>query len=217
LLACSPGRASCCVTAVLALSVATAACGVRLASPYDDAVYRGAQALETDFVRFAAAMQDVAGTPDGYYAKHRETYTDFAARLAVLQRRSESIPGGVPCGRALDLARRTGRSVVPQLAGRIAARAAEPGMEGASCTTVIVVLAQEQMERLRSQHELRCSRAAAEVPARCTTLFGAPPIYRIFATGTGDASSGTPLVSAVAITLDELVGIQEDVKPAPGA
>jgi hypothetical protein len=203
------------LVAALALSAVTAACSVRLASPYNQAIYQGAQSLEDDFVRFVAMMQDVAGTPDGYYVKHRSTYADFAARLAVLRRRSETLAGGAPCSRALEIARKVGRNVDAGFGSQVAERTAAPGMEAVSCTTVIVILAQDQMERLRSQHERRCNPATAALPRRCTTLFGAPPIYGVFNTGPTTEASASPLVSAVAITLDELVGIQEDVKPAP--
>src|SRR3954451_25343926 len=98
-------------------------------------------------------MQEVAGTPDGYYVKHRSTYANFAARLAVLRRRSETLAGGVSCSRALEIASKTGTKADAGLGSQIAAPTTPPGTEAASCTTIIIVLAQDQIERLRSQHE----------------------------------------------------------------
>ncbi len=201
------------IAAALVITTAIAACSPQLVPPYNETIHKGALSLEEDFVKFAATMQQVAGTPEAYYAKHRGAYADFAARLAVLRRRSETAPGGVPCQKALEVSRRTAGITTSPIASRAADRASEAGLEGASCVTILVALAQRQIERLRGQHEERC--APSKPRELCTTLFGSAPIYGIFAANTGAGISNAPLVSAVAISLDELAGSQEDLKPAP--
>jgi hypothetical protein len=191
--------------------LAAGACSVQLASPYNETVYRGAQSLEEDFVRFAAVMQTAAGTSEANYSKVQGNYADFAARLAVLRRRSEAAPGVVPCDRALQLSRQVGGRIAGPVPASAAQRVSDQAFKGASCTTILIGIAQDQIERLRSQHQQRCG---PDKPAiLCTTLFGSPPIDGIFAVGTGAAPTDGLLPSAVAISLDELVGSQEDVKP----
>jgi hypothetical protein len=95
-----------------------------------------------------------------------------------------------------------------QIEQSITVTSSKPEASDATCITILAGLAQSNMERLRSQHALRCNPSAK--PALCTTLFSAPPIFDIFVPGPSDA----PLVSAVAISLNELVGAERDIKPA---
>mgnify|MGYP001093747581 CR=1 FL=1 len=88
----------------IAATTLVAGCTVQLTAPYSSDIDDQASALQSDFLRFAAGMQMVAGTPKGYYDEHASQYADFEARLAVIRMRSESLSGGVPCGRALDAA-----------------------------------------------------------------------------------------------------------------
>jgi hypothetical protein len=184
-----------------------AGCTVQLTAPYSSDIDTQASALQSDFFRFVAEMQMVAGTPNGYYDEHAFQYADFEARLAVIRMRSESLSGGVPCGRALEAAKKAQIPLRDQIAQSISAASAQGEADNASCITILVRLAQNNMERLRSQHQLRCNRSAKL--ALCTTLFSAPPIFNILSPGQSDA----PLVSAVAISLNELVGAERDIKP----
>jgi len=191
----------------IAATTLVAGCTVQLTAPYSSDIDDQASALQSDFLRFAAGMQMVAGTPKGYYDEHASQYADFEARLAVIRMRSESLSGGVPCGRALDAAKKVPLPLGDQAAPSIAAASPQGEADSASCITILVRLAQNNMERLRSQHQLRCNRSAKAV--LCTTLFSVPPIFNIFSPGQSDA----PIVSAVAISLNELVGAERDIKP----
>ena len=148
-----------------------------------------------------------AGTPDAYYVNHQKDYAAFEASLATMKMRSELLPAGVPCGRALDAAKKPERTLSGPMGSQVSERVGLPGWGNASCITILVSIAGEQMERLRSQHEIRCSPSARK--ELCATLFSSPPIFGIVSTPQSDA----PLVSAVSISLNELVGAEHDIKP----
>jgi len=204
--------AACCRRGSLILSILTGVltigCTVQLTAPYSSDIDAAASSLQSDFLKFAANMQMIAGTPKGYYQEQRSQYSDFEARLAVIQMRSESLSGGVPCGRALEAAKKANIPIAGKIEESVTTALSQPTTSNASCITILADLAQKNMERLRSQHELRCNQTAK--PILCTTLFSAPPISNILVARPSDA----PLVSAVAITLNELVGAERDIKPA---
>ncbi|MBV9202989.1 MAG: hypothetical protein JOY83_25260 [Alphaproteobacteria bacterium] len=180
---------------------------MQLTAPYSSDIDTLASSLQSDFLKFAANMQMIAGTPKGYYEQQSSQYSDFEARLAVIQMRSESLSGGVACGQALEAAKKAKIPVAGQIEELVTTALSQPDTSSASCITILAELAQRNMERLRRQHELRCNPTAK--PILCTTLFSAPPISNILVAGPSDA----PLVSAVAITLNELVGAERDIKP----
>lgn len=183
-------------------------CTVQLTQPYSRDIDEQATSLQSDFLTFVADMQMQAGTPDAYYSKNQAAYGDFEARLAVITLRSESLPGGLPCGRAVDQGKKAERLLSGAMQAQVSARVSQPGFGNASCVTILATIAGEQMERLRSQHKIRCNPTAN--PLLCTTLFASPPIFAIV----GTAQSEAPLVSAVSISLNELVGAERDIKPA---
>lgn len=152
-------------------------------------------------------MQLVAGTSKGYYDQHGTDYGDFEARLAVIRLRSESLSGDVPCDRALQVAKAAQKPLAGQIEQSVADAGPFPGGRGASCVTILAGLAQGNMERLRNQQVIRCNPTAK--PILCTTVFGSPPIFDVLVPGPSEA----PLVSAVAITLNELVGAERDLRP----
>ncbi|MGL4963598.1 MAG: hypothetical protein ACRC67_20385 [Inquilinus sp.] len=193
----------------IAATALVAGCTVQLTAPYNSDIDTQASALQSDFLRFAAEMQMVAGTPKGYYDEHASQYADFEARLMVIRMRSESLGGGVSCGRALEVAKKVPLPLGDQAAPSIAAASPQGEADNANCITILVQLAQNNMERLRSLHQKLCNRSAKV--GQCTALFSAPPIFDIFSPGKGDA----PSVLAVAISLNELVGAERDIKP-PG-
>jgi hypothetical protein len=190
------------------IGLIASACSVQLTAPYSEDIDKDAITLQSDFLRFAANMQMQADTEDGYYSKHQKDYADFEARLATMRMRSESLPSGVPCGRAVDAGGKVERTLSGPMQSQLSDRLAQPGWGNASCITILVSLAGEQMERLRGQHEIRCNPSAKK--GLCATLFSSPPIFGIVSTGQSDA----PLVSAVSISLNELVGAERDIKPA---
>ena len=182
-----------------------AGCTVQLTAPFSSDIEAEVGALQSDFLKFAAGMQMLAGRPKGFYDQQSARYADFEARLVVIKARSESLSGGVPCDQALTAARRLKVPVTGQVARSVSGAEPQPS---ASCVTILAGLAQRNMERLRGQHELRCTPSAAKI--LCTTPFGSPPIFSISAMG----PDGATLVSAVAITLGELLGAERDIKPA---
>ncbi len=182
-------------------------CTVQLTAPYSNDIEIEASALQSDFLKFAAGMQLVAGTPKGYYDQHSTQYSDFEARLAIIRMRSESLNGGVPCSQALDAAKKVRVPIAGKIEQSVTAALSQPEESNASCITILAGLAEKNMERLRTQHELRCNASAK--PILCTTLFSAPPIFSII----GEGPSEAPLVSAVIITLNELVGAERDLRP----
>jgi hypothetical protein len=192
----------------ISISFVTVGCSVQLTAPYSSDIDIEASSLQSDFLKFAAHMQMVAGTPKGYYEQQSSEYSNFEARLAVIKMRSESLNGGVACGRALEAAKQAKIPIAGQIEESVSTTLSQPSTSNASCITILAGLAQNNMERLRGQHELRCNPTAK--PVLCTTLFSAPPIFNILVAGPSDA----PLVSAVAITLNELVGAERDIKPA---
>ncbi|MGE0226158.1 MAG: hypothetical protein AB7S57_23020 [Acetobacteraceae bacterium] len=192
---------------VIGICLGAAACTVQLTAPYSEEIDKDATALQSDFLKFAANMQMQAGKPEAYYTNHQQTYADFEARLAVMRMRSESLSSGVPCRRALDTRNSAERSLIGPMQSQVSEKIGEPGWGDSSCVTILVMIAGDQMERLRSQHEIRCNPSAKK--ELCTTLFSSPPIFGIFGTGQNNA----PLVSAVAISLNELVGAERDIRP----
>jgi hypothetical protein len=193
--------------ALVGIGVALSACTVQLTAPYSEDIDKNATTLQNDFLRFAANLQMQAGKPDGYYSNHQKDYADFEAQLATMKMRSESLSTGVPCGRALDAGKKAEKALSGPMQSQISDRMSHPGWGAASCITILVTIAGEQMERLRSQHEIRCNPTAKK--ELCTTLFSSPPIFDIVSVGQSDA----PLVSAVAISLNELVGAEHDIRP----
>ena len=175
---------------LFAVGLSVSACAVQLTAPYSEDIDKDATALQADFIKFAAIMQMQAGKPEAYYSNHQKDYADFEARLATIKVRSESLPAGVPCGRVLGTGKKTERALSGPLQAQLSDRMSQQGWGDASCITILVSIAGEQMERLRSQHELRCNASAKQV--LCTTLFGSPPIFSIVSTGQSEA----PLVSA---------------------
>ena len=192
---------------LFAIGLTVSACAVQLTAPYSEDIDKDATALQGEFIKFAAIMQMQAGKPEAYYTNHEKQYADFEARLATMKVRSEALPAGVPCGRVLGAGKKTERVLSGPLQGQVSDRMAQQGWGDASCITILVGIAGEQMERLRSQHEKRC--AASVAPVLCTTLFGSPPIFTIVSTGQSEA----PLVSAVSISLNELASAEHDLKP----
>jgi len=193
---------------LIGVSLAVSACAAQLTAPYTEDIDKDATALQSDFLKFAANMQMQADKPDAYYSNHQKDYADFEARLATMKMRSESLPAGVPCGRVLDAGRKAERSLSGPMQSQLSDRMNQPGWGNASCITILVSIAGEQMERLRSQHEIRCNPSAKK--ELCTTLFSSPPIFGIVSAGQSEA----PLVSAVSISLNELVSAEHDIKPA---
>jgi hypothetical protein len=196
------------IPAVFSIGLIAAACSVQLTAPYSEAIDTDAIALQNDFLKFVANMQMQTDVPDGYYSKHQKDYADFESRLAIMRMRSESLSSGVPCGRAVDAGKKGEKVFIGPMQSQLSDRLAQPGWGDASCITILVSLAGEQMERLRSQHEIRCNPSAKK--GLCATLFSSPPIFGIVST----AQSEAPLVSAVSISLNELVGAEHDIKPA---
>lgn len=188
-------------------AVVLSACTVQLTAPYSEDIAKESAALQADFLRFVAEMQMVAGTEKAYYSANQGRYSDFEARLAVITLRSESLPGGVPCGRALEAAKPVERTLNGPMKGEVSSRLSQPGWGNASCITILAAIAGDQMERLRSQHQIRCTPTAS--PLLCQTLFSNPPIFAIVS----NAQSDAPLVSAVSISINELVGAEQDLKP----
>lgn len=182
-------------------------CTVQLTAPYSSDIDTAASSLQSDFLKFAANMQMVAGTPKGYYDQQSSQYSDFEARLALIKMRSETLSGGVPCGRALEAAKKVKIPVAGQIEESVSTALSEAGTNNDSCITILATLAERNMERLRSQHKLRCNETAK--PILCTTLFSTPPIFDVLTVGPSNA----PLVSAVAINLNELVGAERDIRP----
>ena len=194
------------VMGMIGIGLATA-CSVQLTAPYSEDIDKDATALQNDFLKFAANMQMQVGSADGYYSNHQKDYADFEARLATMKMRSESLPSGVPCGRAFDAGKKTARTLSGPMQSQVSDRMAQQGWGDASCVTILVSIAGEQMERLRGQHEIRCNPSAKK--GLCATLFSSPPIFGIVSTSQSDA----PLVSAVSISINELVGAEHDIKP----
>jgi hypothetical protein len=131
----------------IVFAILLAGCSVQLTAPYDPDIDRGAGALQLDFFKFVANMQTTAGTPKGYYSEHEANYNDFEARLAVMRLRSEAI-GGVPCARALGAAEKVGEAETANMDQQLKASLASRAAGGASCITILITMAQEQMASL---------------------------------------------------------------------
>lgn len=194
-------------TILISVLVLTLGCNVQLTAPYSSDIDIETSSLQSDFLKFAANMQMVAGTPKGFYEQHSSQYGDFEARLALIKMRSESLSGGVACSRTLEAENEVKIPIASQVKELVSATLSLNSHSNSSCITILAGLAENNIERLRSQHERRCNQEAK--PILCTTLFAAPPIFNILVAGPSDA----PLVSAVAITLNELVGAERDIKP----
>ena len=131
------------------ISVMTAGCTVQLTAPYSSDIDTAASSLQSDFLKFAANMQMIAGTPKGYYEQQSSQYSDFEARLAVIKMRSESLSGGVACGQALEAAKKAKIPMAGQIEDSVSTALSEPATSNASCITILAGLAQNNMERLR--------------------------------------------------------------------
>jgi hypothetical protein len=206
-------------TIALAANLALADCSVQLTPPYDEVIEKQADSLKADFLRFVAERQRTAGTPKGYYLDHQAAYDNFAASLAAMDLRSEDQPGGVSCARALELAKRMNPGITSFNLGNSVHQSAAPDIAGISCVTAGIRNAQDQIERFRGQDEKRCAKESP--PVQCTTLFGTVPVSRVAAslhalpsatTDTTDEGEST-LVKAVLISLDNLEGLEQDLKP----
>lgn len=197
----------------LVLASALGGCSVQLTAPYNADIEAEAAALQKDFFLFVANMQVEASTPAGYYANRVGDYSDFAARLAVIRFRAENDPGGVPCGKAVEAAERAGAAVMQRMDAMV--RGMLQGARGTeTCVTIVARLAEEQMETLRKIHELSCKPVNAngrDVPSReCQFVFSTPPLFDVINT----RASKAPAVSAMAITLNELIRMEQMLRPA---
>jgi hypothetical protein len=197
------------LSATLAAGVAAfvvSGCGanpVQLASAYDASVDTQAQALETDVLTFAAERQQNSLSPAGaYYVK---SYTAFDVRLAVISLRAATDPGGTSCGEAIKLAARSG--VGNGLSEAFITNGVDATAAGQSCVSLEVAQLQKQFAALQAADQSRCQTGMGA----CSTLF--PP-------GTIDdflpnhQSGKAPFVRAVMVSLESLVGFEQDLKPA---
>lgn len=203
-------------TIAWAANLAMANCSVQLTPPYDEMIEKQTNSLKADFLRFVAERQRTAGTPNGYYLDHQAAYDNFAASLAAMELRSEDQPGGVSCARAVELTKRMTPGITSFNLGNAAAADTASDI---SCVTAGIRNAQDQIEQFRGQDEKRCAKGSP--PVQCTTLFGTVPVSRVAAslrsvpsaTGATDKGKST-LVKAVLISLDNLEGLEQDLKPA---
>jgi hypothetical protein len=70
---------------------ALVACGpVRLVSPYDEAIDRGASEIHTRVTAFIDKMTTLAGKPEGTYAANTAFYADLKASVATLKLRAQA-------------------------------------------------------------------------------------------------------------------------------
>lgn len=208
-------------TIAWAANLALANCSVQLTPPYDEMIEKQTDSLKADFLRFVAERQRTAGTPKGYYLDHQAAYDNFAASLAAMELRSEDQPGGVSCARAVELAKRMTPGITSFNLGNAVHLSAAPDTAGdISCVTAGVRNAQDQIERFRGQDEKRCAKGSP--PVQCTTLFGTVPVSRVAAslrslpsaTAAATDEGESTLVKAVLISLDNLEGLEQDLKPA---
>ena len=207
-------------TIAWATNVALVSCSVQLTPPYDEVIEKQTDSLKADFLRFVAGRQRTAGTPKGYYLDHQATYDNFAASLAAMELRSEDQPGGVSCAQAVALTKRATTGINSLRVSNDMSRSAPPDTAGnTSCVTMEIRNAQDQIERFRSQDEKRCAKGSP--PVQCTTLFGTVPVSRLAtslhtlpgATAATTDEGESTLVKAVLISLDNLEGLEQDLKP----
>ena len=75
----------------IALIAAWVACGpVRLVSPYDEAIDKGASEIHTRIVGFVERMTSLAGKPEGAYVANLAFYGDLKASLSTLKLRAQA-------------------------------------------------------------------------------------------------------------------------------
>jgi hypothetical protein len=75
----------------IAIVAAWVACGpVRLVSPYDEAIDRGASETHTRVVAFVERMTALAGKPEGVYPANITFYSDLKATVATLKLRAQA-------------------------------------------------------------------------------------------------------------------------------
>lgn len=127
--------ASRCGRGFLILGALSIGCTVQLTAPYSSDIDAAASSLQSDFLKFAANMQMIAGTPKGYYEQQSSQYSDFEARLAVIQMRSEGLSGGVPCGRALEAAKKANVPIAGKIEESVTTALSQPDASNASCIT----------------------------------------------------------------------------------
>ncbi len=204
-----------------AVSIALTDCSVQLTPPYDEVIEKQSDALKADFLRFVAERQHTAGTSKGYYLDHQAAYDGFAASLAAMELRSEDQPGGVSCSQALELTKKMTPGITSfNLGNAVGKSGAQDIAGGVSCVTAGIRNAQDQIERFRGQDEKRCAKDSP--PVQCTTLFGTVSVSRVAAslrsvpsaTTTSTDEGESTLVKAVLISLDNLEGLEQDLKPA---
>ena len=172
---------------------------MQLASAYNANIDAGAQSFEKDFLAFVAERQANAGQPDDAYANYRKTYADFAAAIATMSLRASQDPGGMPCAKAMQLARRMGADL----------RNAPADIDDPrSCASIEVAKVKAQIERLQSVDQQACG--PGSTPKDCETVFPAGAIADVLPGGKGQA----PLVNATIVTIENLVGFEQDMKPA---
>jgi hypothetical protein len=201
-----------------------AGCSVQLTAPYDDVIEKQTDSLKADFLRFVSQRQRTAGTPKGYYVDHEASYDNFLASLAAMELRSEDQPGGISCARAIELTKNVSTGINSFNLGNAARDSVAPDTVGeTSCVTAEIRNAQNQIERFRSQDEKRCAKGTP--PEQCTTLFGTVPVSRVAtslralpsATAIATDEGESTLVKAVLISLDNLEGLEQDLRTVPSS
>jgi hypothetical protein len=187
-------------TITWAASITLTDCSVQLTPPYDEMIEKQSDALKGDFLRFVAERQRTAGTSKGYYLDQ---------------------PGGVSCAQALELTKKMTPGITSFNLGNAVDKSAAPDIAGGvSCVTAGIRNAQDQIELFRDQDKKRCAKDLP--PVRCTTLFGTVPVSRVAVSLRALQSATTPstdegestLVKAVLISLDNLEGLEQDLRPA---
>ena len=198
----------CCHLIASGLSLSLLAnCSSHLASPYDPDIQSTASSLEKNYIAFVAGRQQAIGKQANAYEEHVTDYVRFETDLALISLRATQDKNGLTCGEALKFAKAFGNQ--PNLPGLPGAEDTSP----LSCIEAEIPPVRQALADLKKADQKLCGGSYSA--DRCANVFPPGsldeilpgPLYR------GNA----PEANAALIAIDNLVGFEDDIRPASGA
>lgn len=145
------------------------ACGsVRLVSPYDEVIDKGAMELSEQLGTHLKNMGDLAGKPAGTYEANLPTYNAIESKLEVLIARAASAAEGKGCKLEKKIGARVALALQNQLPPEIQAAESNASGNSAGCNEALLTRVQPQLSLIREIHRTtdKCA-GASNVQISC--------------------------------------------------
>lgn len=142
---------------------ALSACGsVRLVSPYDEVIDKGAMELSEQLSTHLKNMGDLAGKPAGTYEANLPTYNAIESKLEVLIARASSSSEGKGCKLEKKIESRVALVLQNQIPPEMQSAGSNTAGNSAGCNEALLMRVQPQLALIREIHRTtdRCANAS---------------------------------------------------------